>query len=213
MSVDAFPLAWPIGWPRAKHRARAKFGAVGTRSNDAGSRWKERRQLTMAEGRDRLRDELARLGARQVVISTNVQARQDGLLYASASNPSDPGAAVYFQLSGQPRVLATDRWDRLADNMAAIAGHIEAIRRIDRYGVGSMEQAFAGYRQLSAIGERKPWYVVMGFREPPKDPASARAKYEELMLRHHPDRGGNANQAAEVTAAWSEGRRAMGITP
>lgn len=201
---NAFPLAWPIGWPRAKYRSVAKFGAKG------GNGW--RRALTTAEGRDRLYDELERLGARQVVVSSNAELRLDGTLRGDGGNPTDPGAACYFMLKGQPRVLATDHWTRLADNLAAIAGHIEAIRRIDRYGVGSMEQAFAGYRALAAIGERKPWWQVLGFKDRPAAVA-ARAKYEELMLQHHPDRGGNPNQAAEVNAAWTEARQELGVSP
>lgn len=199
--VDAYPLAWPIGWPRAKHRVRAKFSAM---TNGAT------RRLTIGEGRDRLLVELRRLGATQPVISTNAPLRLDGMLRADAREPTDPGAAVYFRLGNHPRVLATDRWDRLADNLAALAAHIEALRAIERYGVGSLEQAFAGYRALAAVGARQPWYVVLGFKDPPRTRTTAEAKYHELMQRHHPDHGGNANQAAEVTAAWAEGRKAMG---
>lgn len=203
--VDAYPLAWPVGWPRAKYRERARFGAVGTRKSLTGeSTWKVRRALTMAEGRDRLLEELDRLGAHQPVISTNVRTRADGNLRGDAANPADPGAAVYFRFKGEPRVLAVDRWDRLADNLAALAAHIEAIRAIERYGVGSLAQAFAGYRALAAVGERQQWWQVMGFPARPKSWGEAKKKYEELMWKHHPDRGGNPNQAAEINAAWTE---------
>ena len=206
--VEAYPLAWPIGWPRAKGRVRAKFGAVMGPTEQRS--WSTRRDLTIAEGRDRLLEELDRLRAGQVVISSNAPLRLDGALRADVRNPSDPGAAVYFRLKGEPRVLAVDRWDRLADNLAALAAHIAALRAIDRYGVGSMAQAFAGYRALAAIGERPAWYQVLGFKAPPT-PAQAEVKWRELMQKHHPDRGGNANQAAEVNAAYQEGLRAMGL--
>jgi hypothetical protein len=208
--ISAFPLAWPLGWPRSKHRTRARFGGTKVVQGTTTS-WKQRRELTLAEGRDRLLDELDMLGAEQVVISSNARVRQDGELHGQQSNPIDPGAAVYFRLNRQPRVLACDRWDRLADNLAALAAHIQAIRGIDRWGVGSLEQAFAGYRALSAVGEKKPWWVMLGLRDKPAATArtTVEAKYHELMQRHHPDRGGNPNQAAEVTAAWMEARQAM----
>jgi hypothetical protein len=59
---------------------------------------------------------------------------------------------VYFKLHGKDRVLACDKWDRVADNIAAIAAHIDAIRRQDRYGVGTIDQAFAGYSALPPPG-------------------------------------------------------------
>ena len=213
--VDAYPLAWPIGWHRTTERTRAKFGKVATKSNDAGKSWKQRREVSLAEGRDRLLTELDRLGCASMVISSNARVRKDGGLYSDQRNPDDPGAAVYFQMPDdhgnmQPRVLACDKWDRLADNLAALAAHVEALRGIDRWGVGSLAQAFAGYKALSAVGERPKWWQVMGFKQRPGATA-AEAKYLELMQRHHPDKGGNPNQAAEINAAWQEGREEMGL--
>ncbi len=213
--IDAFPLAWPVGWPRAKTRERAHFGAVAVRRNDSGSTWKQRRELTLAEGRDRLLDQLGLMGVANIVISSNARVRRDGGLYSDQRNPDDPGAAVYFRMPderghSQPRVLACDKWDRLADNLAALAAHVDALRGIDRYGVGSLAQAFAGYKALAAVGERPRWWQVMGFKQRPGATA-AEAKYLELMQMHHPDKGGNPNQAAEINAAWQEGREEMGL--
>lgn len=200
--VDVYPLAWPIGWHRTTERTRAKFRKNG-------------REVSLAEGRDRLITQLDMLCALNVVISTNARVRRDGGLYSDQRNPDDPGAAVYFRLPDergnmQPHVLACDKWDRLADNLAALAAHIEALRGIDRWGVGSLAQAFAGYKALAAVGERPKWWQVMGFQRPPGR-ADAEAKYLELMKQHHPDKGGNPNQAAEINAAWQEGREEMGL--
>ena len=206
--ADAYPLAWPVGWPR-KHpseRKAARFSQYGEGSIHAG-----RREVTITEGRNRLIDELARLKATSVVISTDIPTNRNGTLRAvRAETISDPGAAVYFRLRGEPRVLACDRWDRLADNLTAIAKHISAIRGIERWGVGTLEQVFSAYRALPAVGSRQLWYQVLGFKTPPTA-GEAEAKYLELMRLHHPDRGGNANQAAEISAAWTEGRKAMGL--
>src|SRR4051812_39644503 len=110
---SAWPLHWPIGWPRCKNPTRATFGAVRvvTSTYNPQTKWKQRKALTIAEARDRLLDELSRLHASAVVISTNIRTRNDGLPYSNAAEPDDGGVAVYFRLKGQPRVLACDKWD------------------------------------------------------------------------------------------------------
>jgi hypothetical protein len=137
-----FPLSWPLGWARTpRHqRRRASFRS-------------HQRPLSVAEALDRLIREVDRLGARDELLSTNVELRLDGLPRSTQGEPTDPGAAIYFRLKGQPRCLACDKWDRVADNIAAIAQHIDALRRIDRYGVGTLQQAFAGYRPQLTAGE------------------------------------------------------------
>lgn len=45
-----------------------------------------------------------------------------------------------------------------------------------------------------------PWQVLGVHRETPQ--AAIRDKYRELMRHHHPDAGGNAALAAEITQAY-----------
>lgn len=204
--IESYPLTWPVGRPRTKKPARARFG----RRVDSGSNgWKMNAKITLYQGVAMVRDELKRLGATDVVISTNVKTRQDGLPYSGAREPDDHGAAVYFRLfrvsSGSAvHCLACDRWDRLPDNLSAIAHHVEAIRGQSRWGVGDVAQAFAGYRALPAMDAKKTWWALLGFREPPADLDTVRAKWRDRIAEAHPDRGGNANQAAEINAAMTE---------
>lgn len=195
MNVPAYPLHWPPGWARAKHRKRAPF------KHGNGAR------LRIADAlRSRLLPELERLGASDITVSTNVRPH----LYDQLGDSSDPGAAVYFTLKGTPTVLACDRWDRTGDNLAAIAAHVEALRGQERWGVGSLEQAIAGYRALPAMPAARAWWEVLGL------PAAAtglqiKERRRQLLERLHPDRpGGDQNRAAEVNAAFqqavSEGR-------
>ena len=104
--------------------------------------------MTIADSRDRLNRELAMLGAKYLTISSNLRLRDDGQPAGQQPNPSDPGVCVYFRLSGQPRCLPCDRWDRAADNLAAIAKYVEALRGQIRWGVGSADVAFAGFKAL-----------------------------------------------------------------
>lgn len=167
----AFPLQWPAGWPRAKYRQRAVFGKFSSRG------WKE--QATVANGRERLSGELDRLGARYSVLSTNLELRLDGLPRSNQAEPYDPGVAVYFQLEGKPIALACDKWDRVADNIIALAKHIEALRGMDRWGVGTAAQAFAGYEALPAPD---PWWKTLGLTGPTRSEREIKDAYRKALL-------------------------------
>jgi hypothetical protein len=198
MNADnRFPLAWPVGWPRSRGPQRARFGARG-------------RGATVNDGVDLLWNELRRLGARDVVISTDVILRSDGWPSGSASEPADHGAAVYFTIKGQPRALACDKWDRVADNLQALGKHVEAIRGQLRWGVGSVEQAFGGYKALPAVGARVDWHVVLGVA-PSASWEEIQRRRRELLEQHHPDRGGDPERAAAVNEAFGEARAARGM--
>jgi hypothetical protein len=199
MSAQAYPLQWPTGWPRASHRQRATFGQAGARG------WKE--ALTVAKARQRLSEELDRLGARYVTLSTNIELRLDGLPRSNQAEPSDPAAAVYFQLGGKDIALACDKWDRVADNIAAIAKHIEAMRGMDRWGVGTARQAFAGYEALPAP---KAWWEILGLSGPRASKDEVAAAYRRASQEAHPDRpGGSHDRMAAVNAARDEAMRAL----
>ena len=156
--------------------------------------------MTVAAAISRLSGELDRLGASSTILSTNVETRLDGLPRSGQAEPSDTGAAVYFKLKGQPRCLACDTWKTVAENIAAIAQHIDALRRIDRYGVGTIEQAFAGYAALPAQATASDWARVL------KVPDTATREeiisaHRRLAIEHHPDTGGDAALMALINAA------------
>lgn len=188
-SIKRFPLEWPVGWVRTlpAKRIDAPFRRYGKRLNGM-------------DATQRLEMELERLGAKGAVLSTNVSLRLDGRP-RSDEQPRDPGVAVYFSFKGKATVLAADRYLTVADNIAAIAGHIEALRRIERYGVGTIEQALAGYRSLPADTAAN-WRAVFGFaadKTPTIDQLDA--AYKESARTHHPDRGGTDEGMAHVNRA------------
>lgn len=159
-----FPLSWPTGWKRTTSRKEARFFSAA-HSID-GSRVYKGGKVTIAQAIDRLDKQLELLGARSPLLSTNMTIGLRGDPLSSRGEPQDPGAACYFTLAGKSRVLACDTWNRCADNIAAIAAHIDAMRRIERYGVGNLEQAFAGYDALPApnADNRPPWRGMLGFK-------------------------------------------------
>src|SRR3984893_16238997 len=123
-----------------------------------------------------------------ILISTNVKLRLDGLP-RSDQEPSDPGAAVYWQKKGQSmRCMAIDRYDRVADNLAAIAATLEAMRAIERHGGAAiLDRAFTGFKALAA--PEQP-FQVLGVGANASKEEIERA-YRLLATKHHPDRGGD----------------------
>lgn len=192
MTAQSYPLHWPHGRPRARSRADAKFRHGGSNG----------RRVGVGVARERLQDELDRLGARDIILSTNVELRLDGRPRGDRAEPGDPGAALYFKLNGRDTVLACDRWDRVADNIVAIAKHIEALRGMDRWGVGTIEQAFAGYQALPAPEQ---WWQVLGCREDTPI-AQVEAVYRRLAMKAHPDHGGSDAAMARLNAAMDRAR-------
>lgn len=212
-----YPLAWPMNWKRtpAKERRRADFRKTmkTTREIVSGSGQRtlvtdrKAQPLTIATAIDRLEGELRRLAAEAEILSSNVPVGIKGLPYSSAKEPADPGVAVYITLDRKEIVFACDKWDRVADNIAAIAQHIDALRRIERYGVGKLEQAFAGYLALPAAAE--DWRVVLGVGEYATT-EQVDAAFLERIKTAHPDVGGSHDEAAKLTAARDLARKVLG---
>jgi hypothetical protein len=212
MAETAYPLTWPLGWPRSKSRDRARFSAGKDASyTDSAGKYIRRtvaREASMNDAKKRLQLELDRLGAIHTILSTNVELRLDGTPYSNRKDPADTGAAVYFTLQGKKVVLACDRWDRVPDNIIAIAKHIDALRGQERWGVGSLEQAFRGYQALPSPDYVKPWREVLGMDITAID--QAEFIYRTKAKVHHPDRGGNPIQMAELNAAIKSARQEFG---
>lgn len=174
-AIPRYPLAWPMGWPRTPRykQQRASFKSF-------------RQAVSVYVGTQRLETQLDMLGARNPTLSTNLSLRLDGRP-RTEGEPDDPGAAVYFTFKGKATTMACDRWDRVADNIAAIAAHVDALRRVDRYGVGSLEQALAGYKALPA-DTAADWRKVLGFPTDARVSAEAvHNRYRELSKATHPD--------------------------
>lgn len=174
-NIEAYPLTWPVGYPRTKFPERnVRF-----------------KQTSLAKCRDLVLKELERLGARGVVLSTNIPLRQDGLPYAGFErrNIVDKGVAVYFSIDKQPTVLCCDAWDRWEDNFYAIAKTIEAMRGIDRWGVSEMlKRAFTGFTALpeTSTATMNVWQIL-GLLGCPADVEAVKVAYRSQAKKVHPD--------------------------
>lgn len=198
--TQAYPLQWPNGRPRTRERKRASFG-----TKNYGGGW-GRKELSVSDAVRRLQDEIDRLRVTDYVLSTNLALRLDGLPRSDQRAPADPGVCLYFKLKGKPHALPCDTYDRVADNIAAIAKHIEATRAIERYGVATMEEMFTGFAALPAPGSKRPWREVMGL---PHDwrggPSDVETQWRLAAKNVHPDRPGGSHEAmAALNAAKDE---------
>lgn len=214
MTISAYPLQWPAGWKRtdAAWRVQAKFNKARRQEGYGDNRrWVSARDLTIAEGTARALAELKRmgLGRDDVVISTNLRLRLDGLPHSSQAEPADPGVAVYWQDSMQARkVMAIDIYDRVADNLAAVAATLEAMRAIERHGGAAiLERAFTGFTALPApivAGMKRPWREVLEYGSSVITREGINSHYRILASTCHPDKGGTDAQMAELNAARDE---------
>lgn len=158
--------------------------------------------MTVAEACRRLEDQLSAFRARDIVISTNIRPTLTGFPASGGSEPRDPGVALYFKRDGKPYCLACDRWLRVADNIAAIAAEIAANRGRERWGVVTLEEAFAGF---AALPPQRRWWEVLGLHHAPETPEKLRVWFRELARVNHPDQGGTHDRMAELNAAYAEG--------
>lgn len=110
---------------------------------------------------------------------------------------------MYFKVKGKSVVFACDKWDTTACNAWAIKKHIEALRGQERWGIGTVEQAFTGYFQLPPPMVLKPWYEIFEVAEDCTF-EEAQGKYRKLAKRYHPDNGGSTEQMSALNAAYEE---------
>lgn len=199
--LEAYPLTWPAMQPRvpAYNRTRAAF------------------KVGLGEARDGLLRELRLLGASNVIISSSMATRRDGLPYADAREPHDPGVAVYFdrliKMKSIPFVIACDTYTLVRFNMRAIGVTVESLRAMKRHGASSLlEQAFTGFAALPAAPIGPPWWQVLGVAQN-ADRDQIRDAYRELARKHHPDVGGSADLMARINRAYYEAIALRGGTP
>ena len=143
-----------------------------------------------------------------VIISTNVRTRLDGMPQSGERAPEDPGAAVYWQARKQARrCMAVDRYTTVADNSAAIAATLEAMRAIERHGGAQiLDRAFVGF---AALPERAsaPWRDVLGLEHGRAIPVEAvEARFKELAMKHHPDKGGDPERFRQLIQAREDAK-------
>jgi hypothetical protein len=197
--TEAYPLAWPQGWPRTKpynRQSDSRFGGHGKR-------------VTMGRAIVQLMDELRRLGATKIVVSSNIPTKSDGLPYAENKLIDDPGIAVYFDFKGKSFVMARDGFISPAGNARSLTLAIEGLRQLERHGGSVMlERAFDGFLAITGPDWKKPWREVFGVKSDWQGDIAG--LYREKARNRHPDAGGSDTLMAELNVAYAEARQELG---
>ena len=213
LNIDAYPCLWPEGWERTKafDRKRSKY------------------ELAFARARDDIMRQLKLLGAREIVVSTNIPLRRDGLPLAGMAEPKDPSVAVYWaerdkwdpktaDYKYKHRVIACDCWRTVRENLRAVGQAIESLRALKRCGATQVvERAFDGFVALPAqagpnSNGHRPWREVLKLVNLAGPPfviqAAVEASYKTLARERHPDVAGGSHDAmAELNRAREEAMR------
>jgi|CXWL01.1.fsa_nt_gi hypothetical protein len=186
---EAYPLCWPAGYQRTQYRRRSLF------------------KQSMEKAQKFLREEIERLGAGELIVSTNIPVRNDGGLYVDYMRRKidDPGVAIYFVRKKKEIALCCDEYETVWENIYALGKGIEKLRGLERDGISDfLDRAFTGFAALPPPMVITYWWNVLGVSRQ-ADAESIKATYRELVKIHHPDKGGNADRFNEIQKAYEEG--------
>lgn len=205
--IQRYPLCWPEGWKRTRSGFRRHGNFNRKESVRVGEQsFQKSKQLSIADAIKRVFYELERLGVKHiqedVVVSTNLRVNLAGIPRGDQGDPADPGAAVYWERNGVRQCMAIDQYYRVADNLAAIAATLEAMRAIERHGGAEiLNRAFTGFAALPEKASQS-WREALGFK--PDEPVTTEqvtSAFRKLALTHHPDKGGNVEKWQELCTA------------
>jgi hypothetical protein len=179
----------PIGpdWPGKRtaygDRKHTPFRRAGSWD---GTGYVGRGEMPWSDTLTLLGRELRYLGATNIVFQLDLSERDirlDGLPRADAK-PVDPAVILSFQSKHGPLRYFCDRFRGWQDNIRAIALGLEALRKVERYGITNRGEQYAGWKQLPP-GSGVVEGVVRHFATP--------AEAASFMIQQE---GGGASMAA-----------------
>lgn len=203
MVTEASPLQWPEGWKRTIYPIDSRFGS-----------WNDK--PTIARATDKILHEMNLFGGEQIIISTDLRLKKDGLPYSNQKTPDDPGVAVYFNYDNEQKVIACDSFNKIGCNLWAVAKTIEAMRGIDRWGCSEIiNKAFTGFTALPQFAGESVgnWWNILDVEET-TPPHLIKLQYKRLVRMYHPDNKntGNAEMFMKFQNAYNEYLKTNGTT-
>lgn len=195
MTTEAYPLQWPEGWSRTPANRRTKNSKF---------------DVTPGRAIEDLYKELERLGAKDIVLSSNLTLTSLHRPASSQRNPDDPGIAVYFTLKGRRMVMARDAFSDWRDNIRSLGLAVQAFRSLHRHGGGDMmERAFTGFAAITHTTKRN-WRDVLMCASDEKNLNAVKENYRRMASKHHEDKPGGSKEAMiEINLAWEEAQKEL----
>jgi hypothetical protein len=176
MNKERFPLTWPDGKARTKSPQRSPF-------RRPGYPWVGH---SMSEAMDLIESNVRQMQGTNLIVSTNIKLRQDGLPYSGQAQPKDTGAAAYFTLKNKPISFSCDKYNRVECNLWSIGKTIEATRAIERWGSATIEQSFRGFMAIAEKTGGLDPYALLGVELDCTEDDLAAAR-NRLAKVYHPD--------------------------
>lgn len=147
MSVERGSVGWRVRaitlWPGTKTSPRIRHPF---RSPDRGTR------IDWLGTMEVLKRELEHLEAKEVVLELELlpsHIRADGWIRADAAI-RDAGVILSFQSNVGPMRYPVDRFTEWKANVRGIALALEALRKVNRYGVAGRAEQYRGWLQIPA---------------------------------------------------------------
>lgn len=188
--IDASPLDWPSGVPRTDRPQRSNFKE---------KRKGEFRRRTVHSAIGDLKKQVKLLGGKNLIISTNLATKKNGMPYSNAAEPDDSGAAIYFTIDGEPACYPNDKYDRVADNIYGIAKIIEAQRGIERWGTEeNVRSAFQGFKMIPEKTSGQSWWDYFKVDPQNADKSDISRAYRQKVKKVHPDKPTGSSEAFQV---------------
>lgn len=157
--------------------------------------------------------EIRQLGGRRFVLQIDVSERwirNDGELYARAQ-PASPAVRIAFESRHGPQLYPCDKFWHWQANVRAIALSLEALRKVDRYGVAGHGEQYRGWTAIEAqptqMTADEAARVLAGYASGIDaatilTSAAVRKAAFRLAAQHtHPDAGGDPADFHRVTEA------------
>ena len=167
--------------------------------------------------------ELIMLSVRRAVIQIDLPESKIRIdrLPRSGARPDYQGVIFSFESKYGPLRYATDVFDFWQDNLRAIALGLEALRKVDRYGITKKGEQYTGWKQLpAAITEISDIHAASEFlarysglqaEDILRDESVYIKAYRAAALKLHPDKGGNVENFTLLTKIkklfWCQFRR------
>lgn len=191
--IESYPLSWPDSWPRNKKPVRSRFGT-----------WNKKPSIY--ESTYKLKEELRLMGAKDLIISSNLRLKKDGDPYSNQREPEDCGIAIYFKIKDEAMVIACDTFDKCGCNIWGIAKSVEAMRGIERWGCSEiLRKAFTGFKALpeKSVVSDTAWYNVLDV------PANADFKTAKLAFMSKA-RNYKGEPPLHLVEAYNQAKQATG---
>ncbi len=130
--------------------------------------------------------------------------RLDGYPRANA-RPEHPGVIISIESKYGPLRYPCDKFDNWQDNIRAIALALEALRKVDRYGVTKRGEQYTGWKALPPAGGSTPTMTVEAAASAITQTAGLNADWPDRVVKSatdwreayrravrfsHPDAGG-----------------------